>query len=150
MARSAATSPLKRSVNSKHRESHMRLRLHASVVAVPMLLSACDGMGHTTITTRSSVDGRDTVHVVTEVVKDVARFRCLASRSGLCRIVVFTRTCNLEVSIRDGAMDERCTTRALARLDVATGATRELRGMPAAIRQCASDVAAPALASCVQ
>src|SRR5687768_15182146 len=132
------------------RESPMRLRLYASVVVMPMLLPACDGMGHTTITTRSSVDGQDTVHVVTEVVRDVARFRCLASRSGLCRIVVFTRTCERELSIRGAKLDERCTSRALARLDVETGATRELRGMPAAIRQCASDAATPALASCVQ
>jgi hypothetical protein len=127
----------------------MHRRLYPLVIALPMLLPACDNLGHTTITTRSSTDGQDTVHVVTEVVKDVARFQCLSSRSGLCRIVVFTRTCDYEVSVREGRMGERCTTQALARLDVASGETREVRGLPAAIKQCASDDTAPVLAGCV-
>jgi len=126
----------------------MHRRLYPLVVALPMLLPACDRLGATTMVTRSTIDGADTVHVVTEVAHDVARFHCKAARSGLCRIVVFTRTCEQDVSLRDARIDERCTTRALARIDVDAGSTRELRGLPAGMRQCAGDEAQPDLAAC--
>jgi hypothetical protein len=118
-------------------------------LSATLALSACDGVGHTTLVTRTTIDGADTVHVVTDVAKDVARFHCLSSRSGRCRIVVYTRHCEYALAAGSGRLGETCTTQALARLEVDTGATRELHGLPTALRQCASDEATPNLASCL-
>jgi hypothetical protein len=120
------------------------------VIALPLLLPACDDLAASTIDTRTTHDGTDTVHVVTEVAKDLARFHCLAARGGQCRIVVYTRSCERDVSLREARIDEHCTTQALARLEVPKGATRELRGLPATLRQCAGDAATPDLGECAR
>ena len=127
----------------------MTRRLHPLALLLPVLLVGCGDLGRTEYVFRTSADGVDTVHVVTEVVRDLARFRCVSARSGSCSIVVFTRTCEHAVSLREARIDEHCSTRAVAHLDVAAGAVRALRGLPAGFRQCAAgDGAAPDLATC--
>ena len=125
-------------------------RLYPLLIALPMLLPACDRLGGATIVTRSTVDGTDTVHVVTEVAREIARFRCEAARSGTCRIVAYARTCESALSLKERRVEEHCTTRALARLDVAAGDAREVRGLPPSFGQCADDRAAPDLGSCAK
>jgi hypothetical protein len=116
------------------------IRTAVAVLAVSacMLLPACDRLSHTTISQRSYADGVDTIHTVTEVVRDVATFRCLASRSGKCRIVVYSRTCDVDVSLREGKLDEHCDTRALGRYDLRIGEARAMRNLPADFHHCSA------------
>jgi hypothetical protein len=128
----------------------MMRRTYPLLLALPLLLSACGRPGDATLVTRRTVDGADTVHVVTEVARGIARFHCESARSGTCRIVAYARTCEREVSVRGRRIDEHCTTRTLARLDVAAGVTRAVRGLPAIFGQCADDRAAPDPAACAK
>jgi hypothetical protein len=112
--------------------------MRAAALVACLLLPACDRLSHTSISQRSTADGVDLLHVETEVVRDVATLRCLASRSGQCRIVLYTRRCEYDVSLREGRLGERCETRALGRYDLAIGQVREVRGLPKGFRQCSS------------
>jgi hypothetical protein len=112
-------------------------------------LSACDKLSRTTMSHKSSQDGVDTIHVQTEVVRDVATFRCIASRSGTCRIVVYTRRCEVDVSLREARMDEQCVTTALGGYELRTGERRAVTGLPKGFKECVSPDAMPVAAECV-
>jgi hypothetical protein len=108
------------------------------LIAACALLPACDRLSHTTISQRSSRDGVDTIHTEVEIVRDLATFRCLSSRTGRCGIVVYTRACSTEVSLREGRLDEHCATRALGRYDLRVGETKAVRRLPAGFAHCSS------------
>jgi hypothetical protein len=112
----------------------------AAVLAVSacLLLPGCDRLSHTTISQRSTADGVDTIHTVTEVVRDLATFRCVASRTGQCRIVVYSRTCEAAVSLRAGTLDEHCATRALGRYDLRVGQAKSVRNLPRGFSHCSA------------
>ena len=121
----------------------------ASGVAVVLLaataLGACDRVERTTMSHRSSEDGVYTIHVQTTVEADLATFRCLASRSGTCRILVYERTCKYDVSLRKGHFGEDCETRALQGLELHAGERRVVAGLPKAFKECVAFDAMPTL-----
>jgi hypothetical protein len=111
-------------------------------------LTACDRESATTLVQRSTTDGVHTIHVETRVVRDVATFACLTSRTGQCRIVVFIRECDIEVSLGDGTMGQDCTTRALGRFELRTGERHAVRGLPHGFKQCSAVEAMPVPPAC--
>ena len=93
------------------------------IAAIYFLLSlfGCNGGGTTTIT-RSVVDGVDVIHSQTRVKAGIARFECIASASGECHYTLFPRRC------ASGGSD--CAAQPIDRFALASGATREVVGLP--------------------
>jgi hypothetical protein len=111
-------------------------------------VAACSRVSNTTLVQRSSVDGVDTLHVETTVVRDVATIACLTSRTGQCRVVVFTRRCDLDVALGEGRVGQQCVTRALGRYELRTGERHAVRGLPKGFEQCSSVETMPTPPEC--
>ncbi|HEY0662274.1 MAG TPA: hypothetical protein VGD21_13250 [Lysobacter sp.] len=64
------------------------------IASVYFLLSlfGCDA-GGTTLVTRASVDGTDTLYSETRIQGVTARFECIRSASGQCHYTLFSREC---------------------------------------------------------
>ncbi|MFC5570653.1 hypothetical protein ACFPN1_11335 [Lysobacter yangpyeongensis] len=92
------------------------------IAAIYFLLAmfGCNG-GGTTIVTRSVIDGVEAVHSRIRVTADVARFECIASASGECHYTLFRDEC---------ATPRDCATQPMERFAMATGASREIVGLP--------------------
>jgi hypothetical protein len=122
---------------------------YAVAFAAIASVAACDRIDRTTMTYRSSENGVDSVHVRTTVEAGRASFACLASRSGTCRILVYSRTCSVDVSLRKRRVEEQCDTRALGGFELHTGERRAVAGLPKGFRECVSPDAMPAVPGCV-
>ena len=120
----------------------------ALALATVLSVAACARVERTTLSHRSSEDGVTTVHVQTTVEAGRATFLCRASRSGTCRILVYARSCRLDVVLREGRVDEQCETRVLDRLELRTTERRVVAGLPEGFRQCVAHGAMPALPGC--
>ena len=117
-------------------------------LALAATLPACDRIERTTMSHRSSEDGVYTLHVQTTVEANRATIRCLVSRSGTCRVLVYSRTCEMDVSVREGRLGEQCETVALGRFELRTGERRMVTGLPRGFRQCVATDAMPAVPAC--
>jgi hypothetical protein len=130
----------------------MSLRMRPAAVAVLVLVACvtgCNRLERTTMSHRSSEDGVYTIHVQTTVEANRATFRCLVSRSGTCRILVYSRPCARDVSVREGRLGEACETQLLGRFELRTGERRAVTGLPKGFRECVAAEAMPAMAECV-
>lgn len=100
-------------------------------VGVAMLaIAGCEKSSNTSIT-RTQANGVDTLYSRSTVVDGVARFECIASRSGQCHYLVLAPGCST---------DAACTTPPLRHFAVAVGKTGQVSGLPGGFRQCVSDV----------
>jgi hypothetical protein len=120
-----------------------------AVLAAVACVSGCNRLERTTMSHRSSEDGVYTIHVQTTVEANRATFACLVSRSGTCRILVYSRTCEMDVSLREGRLGEECETRALGMFKLRTGERRVVTGLPKGFRQCVATDAMPSVPGCV-
>ena len=111
-------------------------------------LAACNRVPRTMMVHRSSVDGETSIEVRTEIVRDQATFRCVSSRTGQCRIALYARTCRVDVSLREGRVDEQCTVRSLATLEINRGGEKAVQGLPPDFRLCAAPDAMPVAPAC--
>ena len=111
-------------------------------------LSACNRASRTTMVHRSSVDGEYTIQVQTEIVRDKATFRCVTSRTGQCRIAVWAQTCRRDVSLRQARIDEQCTVRSLASIEINRGGQQAVQGLPEGFSLCVAPDAMPVAPEC--
>ncbi|MDQ3617489.1 MAG: hypothetical protein M3374_01980 [Pseudomonadota bacterium] len=104
-----------------------------------LALYGCD-VGGGTFEHRSTVDGADTLHSKAQTQSGVARFECRASASGRCHYTVFAKDC--AVNSQDTRRD-RCQSEPVERFALATGATRQIVGLPDFVLCVSAETAAP-------
>lgn len=102
-------------------------------------LGACDKLRSTTIV-RTVDDGIRHDRSWSRTWKDRAEFRCIASSSGRCNIVVFTSECH--------GID--CRTRVLTELSLPPGTSRRLDRLPRGFRHCVAHDAKPIVPTCLK
>lgn len=95
-----------------------------------LALAGCEKSTETSIT-RINANGVDTLYSKRTVVDGVARFECIASRSGQCHYLVLAAGCSA---------DTACASPPLRQFAVAVGKTEKIRGLPEGFGQCVSDV----------
>ena len=121
------------------------MRVHCPVLtllfAVLQLvgLGACDKIRSTTIVSTMD-DGIRRDKSWSRTWRDRAEFRCIASSSGRCHVVVFTRDC------RGGD----CATRVLDELSLPAGTSRKLHDLPRGFRHCIAHAAKPVAPACLK
>ena len=104
------------------------MRFFLLVGFAALALAGCQKSTETAIT-RTTANGVDTLYSKRTVVDGVARFECIASRSGQCHYVVLDPACST---------DAACAKPPLRRFAVAVGKTEAMRGLPDGFRQCVS------------
>ena len=97
-------------------------------------LLGCD-TGGTTLVTRTSVDGHDSLQARSRVQTGIDRFECIASDSGRCHYALFAREC--------APNQPNCRTEPFERFSMPVGADREIVGLPARFDLCVTQSAAP-------
>ena len=121
--------------------------MHASrcvIVLLPVALSisglgGCDKLSSTTIVSTLE-DGVRNDRSWSRTWKDHARFKCLASTSGNCEIVVFTSDCP----------DASCTARVVKEFSLPVGRSMQLGGLPRGFRHCIAHDAKPVVPACLK
>ncbi len=93
-----------------------------------LALYGCD-VGGGSFEHRSTVDGADTLHSKAQTKSGVARFECVASTSGRCHYTVFAHDC-APISGSQGTRRDRCQSEPVERFTLATGASRQIVGLP--------------------
>jgi len=104
-----------------------------------MGLTACDKLTSTT-TVRTLQDGTRNDKSWSRTWKDRAEFKCIASSSGRCNIVVFVRDC----------LSAPCTTRIVSELALPAGAWRKLSALPHGFKHCVAHDAKPVPPACLK
>jgi hypothetical protein len=102
-------------------------------------LGGCDKLTSTTIV-RTLEDGTRNDRSWSRTWKDRVKFKCVASTSGSCEIVVFTSDC-------PGAA---CTTRVVKELSLPVGKSMQLGGLPRGFRHCIAHDAKPVVPACLK
>lgn len=102
-------------------------------------LSACDKLTSTT-TVRTLQDDARNDKSWSKTWKDRAEFRCIASTSGRCHIMVF-------VSVCAGAS---CDTKLVKELALAAGASQKLTALPRGFQHCVAHDAKPVAPTCLK
>lgn len=121
--------------------------MHASRHVIALLLialsavglAACDKLTSTTIVRTLQDDARDD-RSWAKTWKDRAEFRCLASTSGNCLVVVFVRDC-------PGA---GCATRVLKEFALPAGTSRTVTDLPRGFKHCVAHDAKPVAPTCLK
>ena len=101
-------------------------------------VAACEQVPNTTIA-RSVEDGERIEKSWVRTFRDRARFECVASSSGPCRVVVFVTEC-------PGAA---CSTRVLKEFAVPVGEAADLVKLPPEFRFCLAHGRRPVAPSCL-
>lgn len=96
-------------------------------------LLGCD-TGGTSLVTRASIDGHDTLHARTRVQTGIGRFECIASDSGRCHYALYAHECPAD--------QPDCRAEPFERFSMAAGASREIVGLPARFALCVTQNAA--------
>ena len=121
--------------------------MHASRCVIALLpvalsvsgLGGCDKLSSTTIV-RTLEDGTRNDKSWSRTWKDRAKFKCLASTSGSCQIVVFTSDCP----------EASCTARVVKELSLPVGTSMQLTGLPHGFKHCVSHDAKPVVPACLK
>ena len=100
-------------------------------------VTACEQEASTTLA-RSTEDGQRIDKSWVRTWKDRARFECVASTSGACRVLVFVSECP----------GPACRTRILRDFALRAGETIDLVRLPAGFRYCLSHDARPVAPAC--
>lgn len=98
-------------------------------------LLGCD-TGGSTLVTRATDNGRDTLHARSRVQAGIGRFECIASASGRCHYALFAREC--------APQQPDCREQAFERFSIKVGDRREIVGLPAALDLCVAQHEHPA------
>ena len=104
-----------------------------------LALYGCD-VGGSTFEHRGTVDGTDTLYSKAQTQSGVARFECVASTSGRCHYTVFAQGC--AASSQDTRRD-RCQSEPVERFALATGASRQIVGLPDFVLCVSAETATP-------
>jgi len=120
--------------------------MHAlAQIFAPLLIGLCSLGLHgydkftSTTTVRNMEDGARLERSWSRTWKERAEFKCVASSSGSCKVVVFVSNCHRGT----------CTTRTIDRLTLRPGTTHRLIGLPPGFRHCIAHVAMPAAPACL-
>lgn len=103
-------------------------------------LLGCD-LGATTIVHRASADGVEIIDSEVRITDRIARFECLASRSGQCHYVLFRDDCT---AVGQGAAQapatdgKSCAGQAFERFAMAAGTDKEVIGLEPGFKLCVS------------
>jgi hypothetical protein len=102
-------------------------------------LLGCD-IGATTIVHRASADGVEIIDSEVRITDRIARFECLASRSGQCHYVLFHDDCAAvpgPAAAQPSAADARpCASQAFERFAMAAGTDKEVIGLEPGFKLC--------------
>jgi hypothetical protein len=101
-------------------------------------VAACEQVPNTTVA-RSVEDGARVEKSWVRTWKDKARFECVASTSGACRVVVFVSECP------GGA----CATRVIREFAVPVGEAADMVRLPAGFRYCLAHGRKPVAPNCL-
>lgn len=113
--------------------------LKLALIAAVAGLAACDGSSDATATiARSFIDGDRIDMDWVRTWKDRARFECVASTSGVCRVIVFVTECP----------GPACGVRVLREFPLKAGEVADLLGLPPGYRYCLSHRARPVAPAC--
>lgn len=105
------------------------MRFFLLVGFAALTISGCQKSTETAIT-RTTANGVDTLYSKRTVVNGVARFECMASRSGQCHYLVLDPTCR---------PDAACAKAPIRSFALAAGTTREFSDLPKGFAQCVSE-----------
>lgn len=94
-----------------------------------LALAGCQKSTETAIT-RTNANGVDALYSKRTVVDGVARFECIASRSGQCHYLVLDPACS---------PDAVCAKAPIRSFAVAVGETREFSDLPKGFNQCVNE-----------
>ena len=112
--------------------------LTAILIAVSAAgVTACEQVPNTTIA-RSVEDGSRIEKSWVRTWRDRARFECVASSSGACRVVVFVSECP----------GPACSTKVIRELELVEGQAADLLMLPAGFRYCLAHGAKPVAPAC--
>ena len=104
-------------------------------------LLGCD-IGATTIVHRASADGIDIIDSEVRVTDRIAKFECLASRSGQCHYTLFHDDCAVAgntATAKNPAGEARpCASRPFERFAMAAGSDKEVIGLEPGFKLCVS------------
>ncbi|MGN7920111.1 hypothetical protein [Lysobacter antibioticus] len=103
-------------------------------------LLGCD-IGATTIVHRASADGIDIIDSEVRVTDRIAKFECLASRSGQCHYTLFHEECATAAATgaaRQPAGETRCASQPFERFAMAAGSDKEVIGLEPGFKLCVS------------
>lgn len=103
-------------------------------------LGGCDKLTTTTTTVRTLQDGARNDKSWSRTWRDRAEFRCMASSSGRCNIIVFVSVC----------VGTACETQLVQELALAAGASRTLSALPHGFRHCVAHDAKPVAPTCLK
>jgi hypothetical protein len=119
------------------------MNLQASVATAILIavsvagVSACEQVPNTTVA-RSVEDGSRIEKSWVRTWRDRARFECVASNSGPCRVVVFVTECP----------GQACSTRLIRELELAEGQAADLLKLPPGFRYCLAHGSRPVAPAC--
>lgn len=111
-----------------------------------LALVGLDGYGSHSHVTRATVDGVDVLYSRTRVIADIADFTCVRSASGLCHYRLLARDCMAPRSRATTA--SACKPIPARQFALATGASREITGLPARFTLCVGQHGDAAGAEC--
>jgi len=102
-------------------------------------LLGCD-IGATTIVHRASVDGIDIIDSEVRVTDRIAKFECLASRSGQCHYTLFHDDCAVAGNTATSPAGEvqPCASQPFERFAMAAGSDKEVIGLEPGFKLCVS------------
>lgn len=99
-----------------------------------LALLGFDGLGSHTHVSRSVVNGVEVLYSKTRTVADVADITCIRSASGSCHYRLLARDCRAPGPRAMTASS--CTADPVRQFALATGASREIKGLPAHFTLC--------------
>ncbi|ALN61689.1 hypothetical protein GLA29479_805 [Lysobacter antibioticus] len=102
-------------------------------------LLGCD-IGATTIVHRASADGIDIIDSEVRVTDRIAKFECLASRSGQCHYTLFHDDCAAadKTAPAKNANADACVNRPFERFAMVAGTDKEVIGLEPGFKLCVS------------
>ncbi|OOG52551.1 hypothetical protein B0E47_14715 [Rhodanobacter sp. B05] len=113
-----------------------------------LALFGLDGAGSHTIVSRSTVNGIDVLYSKARIIADVVDVTCVRSASGSCHYRLLKHDCATPRA--RAATASTCAPDAVRQFAVATGASRQLAGLPGNFMLCVGQDSKSAGADCEQ
>ena len=117
-----------------------------ALICFVLALFGVDGVGSHTIVSRSTVNGVDVLYSRARIIADIVDVTCIRSASGSCHYRLLVHDCSAPRPHATTA--SACAPDAARQFAVATGASRQLAGLPGKFMLCVGQDSKSAGADC--